>query len=92
MTDIINITEPEWFKRYKPILSEPSKDRYVWYADGADWEFIKNQPANRIWTLMDSDDSDEMYIVNGLHWVNRVGHYVTEEPFEDDVIIQVFFK
>lgn len=92
MTNIINITEPEWFEKYRPVASEPSEFRYVWYADGDEEEYVKDRPANKIWTLMDSDDSDDLYIVNGFHMVNRVGHYITEEPFEDNVIIQVFFK
>jgi hypothetical protein len=38
-----------------------------------------------IWTLIDGDDG-RVYTVAGLHFVNRIGHIITEIPWESDTI------
>lgn len=37
---------------------------------------------------MDGDDGD-MYVISGLHFVNRVGYLVSTLPVPEDVTIQV---
>ncbi len=55
---------------------------------GEEFEFIKRQPAARIWTLVDGDDGD-MYLISGLHFVNRVGYLLSRDPVPEDTTIQV---
>lgn len=42
-----------------------------------------------IWTLLDSDDSDNLFIVNGCHFVNRLGYFRTEKPWPENMTIEV---
>lgn len=49
---------------------------------GDELEFIKRQPANRVWTILDAEG--ELYIVAGIHIVNRMGYLVTDKEWENE--------
>ena len=38
----------------------------------------------RVWTVIDGDETDDMYIVAGYHWVNRCYHFITNEYWESE--------
>jgi hypothetical protein len=81
-------TYDAWHETFKPIENKISK-----YAGGEDllltfetydeeYEFVKEQDPNHIWTEVDGDEGT--YIVAGLHWVNRIHYYITENPWTDE--------
>ena len=39
---------------------------------------VAQQKPNNVWTIVEGDDG--MWIINGFHFVNRFGYYITEEP------------
>lgn len=47
---------------------------------GEEFKFVCDQYAARIWTLIEGDNG--LYIESGLHFVNRLGYFVsaTEAP------------
>lgn len=55
---------------------------------GEEFAFVMRQDPRTVWTLLDGDDGD-MVLVNGLHFVNRVGYLVSTIPVPDNVTIQV---
>ena len=55
---------------------------------GEEFEFVRRYDPRKVWTLVDGDDGD-MYLVNGLHVVNRVGYLLSTVPIPDHVTIQV---
>jgi len=55
---------------------------------GEEFAFLKRQNPQRIWTLVDGDDGD-MYVISGLHFVNRVGYLLSTIAVPEDVTIQV---
>ena len=50
---------------------------------GEELEYIKAQPNKRIWTIVDGDD-DDLLIIAGYHFVNRLGYLVTNEEWSDE--------
>jgi hypothetical protein len=56
---------------------------------GPDLEFIKKQPNNKIWTMLDCDGN--MVLVSGYHFVNRMYYMITEQPCPDDTTIEVLY-
>jgi hypothetical protein len=54
---------------------------------GAEEDFVRQQPANNVWTWVDGDEGT--FIVAGMAYVNRIGYFVTSEPWTDYVEIQV---
>jgi hypothetical protein len=57
-------------------------------AVGKKVAFVQRQDPAKIWTLVDGLD-DEMYVLSGLHFVNRVGYLVTVESVPEGEYIEV---
>ena len=73
-----------WVTRYQPINNSPlniTPLNLAWIND------ISRERPNLIWTEVDIDGST--YMINGYHWVNRMGYYITEKPWIDDEEIEV---
>lgn len=91
MKEIIRVEIKEWWEKYKPLTIMVGCVQIIraFKTDGKDWKFIKRQPPNKVWSFMQDTDSDNTYTTNGMHHENCLGYYVTEESFEDNVIIWV---
>ena len=50
---------------------------------GEEVEYVKQVPNNRIWTIVDGD-GDDLIIIAGYHFVNRLGYLVTDKAWEDE--------
>lgn len=77
-----------WEEKYKPIKNHlddnASWDGTMFETYGEELAFVKAQAPNTIWTYGEEDD--KFYIQAGWHYVNRLGYFITEVPFEDDGI------
>jgi len=71
-----------WFEQFKPI-TKPGTD-HIAFDTHSDWEFLKTEAPNKIWTLVDCPDSGDAVIINGCHFVNRLEYYVTEVAHNPD--------
>lgn len=80
------MTEDEWLETYKPIQNHldngNSWNGTLFETYGEEIEFINSSPENLVWTLVDVDGKN--IIVNGQSWVNRLGYFVCEVPWNDD--------
>ncbi|MFT5483312.1 MAG: hypothetical protein ACI9GW_001969 [Halieaceae bacterium] len=72
------MTFDEWRDKYEPEQESPT-----------DWEDLPQPTGERlngfhkyIWTLVECDDAN--YIIDGAHYVNRIGYFTTKHPFEGD--------
>jgi hypothetical protein len=50
---------------------------------GEELEYVKNKPNKNIWTIVDTD-GDDLLILAGFHFVNRLGYLITNEEWEDE--------
>ena len=80
-------TFDDWVEKYKPVKNEfedtSTLDGYVFdYTEEDQWEYIKNQNVENIWTLVCTGDDD--YIIPGLHWVNRESYLISNIPVKDE--------
>lgn len=92
ITDIWLGDDPEscWERKYKPmanLLTDEDRgfNNTLFETFGADLEFVRRIMSVRprhVWTLVDTDEGQ--HIVPGYHLVNRVGYFITNEPFSDD--------
>jgi hypothetical protein len=88
------MTEDEWLETYKPIQNHID-DNASWNGTmfetyGEEIEFVKSTPDNFVWTLLDVDG--ESLIVNGQSWVNRMGYFVCEVPWNDDEFHEILIE
>lgn len=89
---MITMTWGEWETKYRPIRNPNSKDDGFWghmfETFGEDLDHLQNTklPNTQYWTMVDGGG---VYydLVSGAQWVDRLGYFITEEPWEEDVYV-----
>lgn len=93
--EIKQISFEDWKEKYKPIRN-PFNEKQT----GEDEDFEINWSSleendlldddkgeNRIWTMIEGE-RDSIWLVSGYHRVNRLHHYITEIPYEEEIQIE----
>ena len=97
MNDLIELTQEEWFDKFKPIPNHIDDNASFQTEDGVGYmfetyddelRFVQSQEPNRIWTYCDGDNSGT-YIFQGMRIVNRIGYFVTTVPFDGNKDYQI---
>lgn len=86
MTTICDAVEV-WENWYKPMTNKFISDdeTKLFETYGEEFDFVFNSPEKKVWTWVDG--SDGTYIVSGLHMVNRIGYFVTEEEWQSHMVV-----
>lgn len=93
----ITLTEDEFEQQYILLTNNLNPTAGWGYGDsngclfetyGQELAFVTAADPNRVWTLVDGDDGD-MYLVSGLHFVNRVGYLISHAPIPENTSIDV---
>jgi len=89
---MIKLQVEEWDDEFIPIMEgESYKDfhpKIVNYNEKIILE--KALLENRVWTLVEGDDNN-LFLLNGLHVVNRLDVYITEKPYVENDFYQVLW-
>ncbi len=95
MTTVTQITIDEFYSAYLPqqnlFDNNASFDGLMLETYGKDYEYVKTVNAlapDRVWTIIE-DDNGNTLLVNGFHYVNRIGYVVTVRPAPEDTFINV---
>jgi hypothetical protein len=92
MDTFIEMDFDEWVAEYKPILNHIDNNAsfggLMFETYGDEYEFVKQSPEKNIWMYGDGDDGGS-YIWSGWGFVNRIGYFITDKPFPDNVTIQI---
>jgi len=97
MNDLIELTEEEWFDKFKPIPNHIDDNAsfqteegvgYMFETYDDEFAFVNAQEPNRIWTYCDGDNGGT-YIFQGMRIVNRIGYFVTTVPFDGSKDYQI---
>jgi hypothetical protein len=86
----VSLTWKEWQEQFKPIKNHFSSDpdEIMFETYGEEVEFvIDNTPSRKVWTYGDGDYCS--YVSNGYHYVNRIGYYVCEVPYDEDTDYEI---
>jgi len=51
---------------------------------GKELEFIQNQDIKNVWTVVEGDEEDKLYVIPGFQVVNIVGYLFTEEQWTEE--------
>ena len=54
---------------------------------GEELDFVRKQHPSTVWTLVDGEDGD-MYLLSGMHFVNRIGYLISLAPVPEGVDIR----
>lgn len=87
----ITMSEDVFFEVFKPIRNHiddnASWDGCMFETFGDELEFVRRQPAERIWTIFEADDG--LAISNGYHLVNRIGYLVSRIASEAETDYEI---
>jgi hypothetical protein len=74
----------KWEDKFKPIHNHFSNDpdQQMFETYGEEVEYVTKADNKYVWTWIQGDMSD--LIVAGYHYVNRLGYYITEVPWDDE--------
>ena len=76
-----------WTEKYLPIqnhlVTEASWDGTMFETYGNEYDYVAAQPQQNVWTWVDGDTGS--FILSGLHIVNRIGYFITENAWEIDL-------
>jgi hypothetical protein len=75
----------EWWDKYQPDTDEDGCVSRLYETYGDDLATVKATPMGRVWTVIEGDG--QQFIVSGMHYVNRVGYFITRNEWEHDNII-----
>ena len=92
---LVLLTIEEWEHHFKPVNNhidlESSFDGIMFETYTEEYDYVASigqKEPNRIWTLVDGEDGDTL-IINRWAFVNRIGYFITEKPYDDTLDIQV---
>lgn len=80
------MTFTQFEEKYKPVInhldkySTPAVPVRMFETHGPEVDYVKSVDEKRVWTWVDGDCSS--LLLAGYHYVNRLGYYVCEEPWE----------
>ncbi len=89
MSKRVSLTWQEFEEQFKPIKNSFRKhsEDFMFETYGEELDFVRSAPENCIWTHSQIDYG--FVTTEGYHFVNRMGYYVTEVPFEPDTSYEV---
>lgn len=86
---MINLNWQEFVEKYKPIKNTFIKDAS---CDGhlfEDRDQLRDIPGARVWTLLDNNDGEDMFITNGARMINSLGYLITIESWNKGETIEI---
>lgn len=102
MSGFVQMEYDDWFNEFKPM--SPKSDLSQLLADNFDLQdymletydhdlqcvrFMNIFFPDHIWTYC---ASDEEWISNGYHYVNRMGYFITKKPRDPNVEYEINFE
>lgn len=87
---ITTLTSEEWDEEFIPIMDgESYKDFHPKVVNDDEKKVLeKALLEDRVWTLLEGDTED-LFLANGLHYVNRLDVYITEKPYDRNLIYEI---
>jgi len=82
----MELTYAQWTEKYKPVanhITDGAAFGTMFETDGDEVAFVKTHDVKNIWTWVD-DGEGGSGISAGWHFINRLGYFVTEEPWTDE--------
>lgn len=85
-----NITYQEWEDQFSPIPDPTEPEAFQRFEDAQEVNDELNHlklSANHVWTMLDGDEN--LILVSGYHYVNRMYHYICMVPVQGDDYFEI---
>jgi hypothetical protein len=90
MDNQVSMTWSEFVDFFKPQANEfrnyPNDD-YMFETYGEELDCVLKQDPHYVWTYLETDEGS--VTVEGLHYVNRLGYFITEKPWLDGTSYEI---
>ncbi|PKR48447.1 hypothetical protein [Thalassospira marina] len=85
------LTYAAWCAEYRPVpnttIDNAPFDGALFETFGPELEAVHAAGPACVWTLVGCGDG--LYVLSGLHLVNRLGYFITERPWAGDVPVEI---
>ena len=89
------LTEDEFYKKFNMVKNHiddnASFDGCMFETYGEEVRYVGKmvqENPKKVWTIID-DNEGHMFFSTGCHLVNRVGYFITEEEYEEEIEVQL---
>lgn len=62
------------------------------FASRDDWRKVKDLSPNLVWSVTEGDNGEDWYLSPGFHVVNMMGYVVSERPWTDSDLADLWVK
>jgi len=94
MTEVKTLTEDQFDEQFTLVENHIDNNAswggamFETFGEELDYVRMKAQKGNNVWTIIEGDD-DSMFIVNGVHFVNRIGYLITREEWTEETEVEI---
>ena len=88
------LTEDEFYEQFNMVTNHiddnASFDGCMFETFGEELKYVKEfakKNPDKVWTILDSDG--KMFYSTGVHLVNRLGYFITEEDAVGDIEVEI---
>ena len=75
-------TEDEWEERFEGPVQDAGGET-VWFPRGASLEAVQALDPLTVWSVIEGDGNENLYLLPGFHAVNLVGYVVAGKPITE---------
>ena len=88
-TNELSLTWSEFVNQFRPERNKSSKDpdQQMYETYGEEGEWVARFDPHYVWTYLQTDEGS--VTVEGYHYVNRLGYFITEVPWIDSTSYEV---
>jgi len=96
MTEVKTLTEDQFDEQFTLVENHLDNNAswggamFETFGEELDYVRMKAERGNNVWTIIEGDD-DTMFIVNGVHFVNRIGYLITREEWTEETEVEIEF-
>lgn len=97
----------EWFDKYKPQVNHFERAKqdesvadddicgfngrmYETFGEEKQYSFELSKTTKKVWTIIEDGEGNE-YVITGYHYINRLGYFVTEVEYEEEMEVLIDF-
>jgi hypothetical protein len=91
---MLDMTEDEFYSKFEMVenhLDEDAElDGCMFETYGEELEYIKSlDGTKRVWTFLEGDEGNQ-YFMTGMRLVNRIGYFITTEPYTEEYEVALY--
>ena len=94
MTEVKVLTEDQFDEQFTLVENHIDNNAswggamFETFGEELDYVRMKAERGNNVWTIIEGDD-DSMFIVSGVHLVNRIGYLITREEWTEETEVEI---